>query len=319
MAGAIIGLMLLILFMGHERYASTDIGPPPSQMDAPLYLPSSPGKTAGTLADRIALSENRYQIVLDDRAKFIDSLGGASQIAATGGSYWVLWDFFLPSFDCQHYVERIGRMGDGGKWICGMDVIAEKASSVIYSFGVNDDSSFEAALLERAPRAQVYGYDFSVDSWGPQIEDNPELRSRAHFHKWAVGGKDAHGPDYDPNFQVYTLHTLMKLNGHTWIDILKIDVESAEFDILRGFCSYYMEHGLPLPFGQLQVEIHAYDSNMSFATFLEWFELLESAGLRPFHAEPNLLYVNIVDNAKATLSEFAFINRAGEHELVKDS
>ncbi|KZT54623.1 hypothetical protein CALCODRAFT_485371 [Calocera cornea HHB12733] len=330
MGGAIIGLMFLVLFMGHDRYShaygeypspAVDAPYNPPKVDAPYNPPpSSPGPIAavGSLADRIAFSEARYKVVLDDRAKFISSLGGASRIPASGGNFWVLWDFFLPSFDCQHYVERIGRLGDGGKWICGMDVIAAKENPVVYSFGVSDDSSFEAALLERAPRAQVYGYDYSVNSWGPQIENNAELKSRAHFHKWAVGGKDAHGPDFDPNFQVYTLDTLMKLNDHTWIDILKIDVEGAEFDVLRGFCNYYMEHNLPLPFGQLQVEIHAWDSSMSFSTFLQWFELLESAGLRPFRSEPNLVYVNLL-HAKATLSEYAFINLGGGHELVKDA
>ncbi|EJU02302.1 hypothetical protein DACRYDRAFT_21995 [Dacryopinax primogenitus] len=321
MGGAILVLMLLVLFLGHERYEHSGYRPPPYGGDRPPppHGPSRPVPgTTLSLAERIALSENLYQVVLDDRHEFINSLGGPSHIAASGGSYWVLWDFFLPSFDCQHYVERIGRLGDGGKWICGMDLIADKASPVIYSFGVSDDSSFEAALLERAPRAQVYGYDYSVNSWGPQIENNPELKGRAHFHKWAVGPKDSHGPEADPNFQVYTLDTLMKLNEHTWIDILKIDVEGAEFDVLRGFCNYYMERGLPLPFGQLQVEIHAWDSKMSFATFLEWFELLESAGLRPFRAEPNLVYVNIL-NAKATLSEYAFVNIRGGHELITDA
>jgi len=318
MGGSIIGLMLLVLFMGHERYAYSHPVTPSTAVDTPYNTPSSsPGTAVSSVADRIALSENRYKVVLDDRAKFIHSLGGASRIDASGGGYWVLWDFFLPSFDCQHYVERIGRLGDGGKWVCGMDIIADKESPVIYSFGVSDDSSFEAALLERAPRAQVYGYDYSVGSWGPQIQNNPELKTRAHFHKWAVGGKDAHGPDFDPNFQVYTLDTLMKLNGHTWIDILKIDIEGAEFDVLRGFCNYYLGRNLPLPFGQLQVEIHAWDSKMTFATFLEWFELLERAGLRPFRSEPNLVYVNIL-NQKATLSEYAFLNLGGEHELVRD-
>ena len=38
-----------------------------------------------------------------------------------------------------------------------------------------------------------------------------------------------------------------------------------------------------LPFGQLQIELHIW--NQRFADFLEWWELLEVAGLRPFHQE----------------------------------
>lgn len=36
-------------------------------------------------------------------------------------------------------------MGDGGKWVCGMSVYEKlpvEKPCVIYSFGVNDDSSF---------------------------------------------------------------------------------------------------------------------------------------------------------------------------------
>ena len=38
-----------------------------------------------------------------------------------------------------------------------------------------------------------------------------------------------------------------------------------------------------LPFGQLQIELHIW--NQRFQDFLEWWELLEAAGLRPFHQE----------------------------------
>ena len=38
-----------------------------------------------------------------------------------------------------------------------------------------------------------------------------------------------------------------------------------------------------LPFGQLQIELHVW--NQRFQDFLEWWELLEVSGLRPFHNE----------------------------------
>ncbi len=71
--------------------------------------------------------------------------------------------------------------------------------------------------------------------------------------------------------------------GHRFIDILKIDIEGWEFDTITAMIKPYMEAGLPLPFGQLQLEIHAWDK--SFETFLKWWEGLEEAGLRPFWTE----------------------------------
>ncbi|EJU02303.1 hypothetical protein DACRYDRAFT_79082 [Dacryopinax primogenitus] len=309
MGGTILVLVILLLYMESAR------APPPPH----AHYPPPPGHSTEYA---IRANEARYKDVLAERAAFIQSLGGASRVLPwpygdLKQAYWTLWDFFLPLFGCPHDVQRIGRMGDGGKYVCGMDVIARKRDVVIYSMGVSDDSSYEAALLEAAPTAQVYGYDFSVDSWGPQIETVPSLKQRAHFFKYAIGDKDDHGPgSSDPEFQVYTLDTLMKLNGHTFIDILKVDIEGAEFDALRGFCKYYMSRGLPLPFGQLQVEIHAWGKN--FAEFLEWFELLEAAGLRPFRSEPNLVYVSLYHHQRPELSEYAFINVGGKHEIISD-
>jgi hypothetical protein len=98
-------------------------------------------------------------------------------------------DFFIPSFQCPHHVERIGALGDGGKWVCGVERLARQKKCVVYSFGaspsrrhaknaegadcrryvytgINGESSFEAGLLERAPGCEVWGYDFTVNSVG---------------------------------------------------------------------------------------------------------------------------------------------------------
>ena len=111
-------------------------------------------------------------------------------------------------------------MGDGGKWVCGLERIAQQDSCVVYSFGINNESSFEAALLRAAPRCQVWGYDFSVPNFGPEITEDPDLRSRSHFRSWGLGSADNYGPGANPPF--YTLQTLMAMNGHSFIDVLKV-------------------------------------------------------------------------------------------------
>jgi hypothetical protein len=88
---------------------------------------------------------------------------------------------------------------------------------------------------------------------------------------------------------MYTLQSLMKLNGHDFIDLLKIDIEGSEFPALRALFEEY--RGRPLPFGQLQLEIHAdrqpgvSGDKERFVEFLKWWEELEDAGLRPFWTE----------------------------------
>ena len=60
-----------------------------------------------------------------------------------------------------------------------------------------------------------------------------------------------------------------------------------------------------LPIGQLQIELHARpgSGHETFAAFNGWWEALEAVGLRPFFAEPNLVYVNLVRGARPDLVE----------------
>jgi hypothetical protein len=231
--------------------------------------------------------------------------------------FYTLWDFFLPSFRCPHRLERIGIMGDGGKWFCGAERIASKKKCVMYSFGINGESSFEADLMKAAPGCEVYGYDYSVNSFGPEIEEDPELKSRAHFWAYALGSKDYYNTA--DNIKTYKLRTLMERNGHDFIDVLKIDIEGHEFDSLEVFIDSF--HGEPLPFGQLQLEVHAYEDSewgVDFAKFLKWWEKLEEAGLRPFFSEANLVFVNLVRGVCPCLIEYSFINTRGNHEFISN-
>ncbi len=89
--------------------------------------------------------------------------------------------------------------------------------------------------------------------------------------------------------------------GHTFIDILKIDIEGGEFDALTPFIAAHAEGILPV--GQLQLEIHARDGHERFDYFVKWWASLEEAGLRPFWTEPNMVYINIVRGALPELAE----------------
>jgi Methyltransferase domain len=53
----------------------------------------------------------------------------------TNGEFYTLWDFWLPAFTCPHKVERIGTLGDGGKYMCGLERLETKKDCVVYSVG----------------------------------------------------------------------------------------------------------------------------------------------------------------------------------------
>ncbi|KZT04288.1 uncharacterized protein LAESUDRAFT_303245 [Laetiporus sulphureus 93-53] len=296
----------------------------------------------GVDATRWAVMEEeaRYEQVLRERQMMVRKWGPTPERVEAfplRDDFYTLWDFYIPAFQCPHRVDRVGTLGDGGKWLCGLARLAAQPSCVVYSFGVNNESSFEAALLRAVPGCQVWGYDFSVRAFGPEIEQDEELRARAHFAPWALGPQDGVWAD---GTQVWSLASLMQMNGHEFIDVLKIDIEGAEFAALSTFIDHVTRanasalpppprhpHGPPppppqpvLPIGQLQIELHARpDSGYhTFARFNSWWESLEAAGLRPFFAEPNLVYVNLIKGVRPDLSEYSFMNIRGRHALVTD-
>jgi len=315
---AVFGVILVCLFIWSFPFSG-----PSSQYYRDVYDGwRSPEGRWVTLSERLQEEEARYAATVKARQGLVRKFGPTKeevQSYPTAGAY-TLWDFFIASFQCPHHVERIGALGDGGKWICGVERLAKQKKCVVYSFGINGESSFEAGLLERALGCEVWGYDFTVDKFGPEIERSLRLKARSHFQPWALGGHNAHSPDDNPKY--YTLDALMKLNGHDFIDVLKIDIEGAEFDTLSTFLDVHRPKSsfasTTLPIGQLQLELHAWDDYANFAFFHDWWAALEAAGLRPFWTEPNLVYVNYNDRSKARLSEYSFINIRGDHALVRE-
>ena len=163
------------------------------------------------------------------------------------------------------------------------------------------ESAWESAVLDNTAHCVIWGYDHETKSFGHQISYvGFSKKHRTHFTSHVqLGPADKHGPNDEP--KLYTLSTLMRMNGHTHIDILKIDLEGYEFDALKEILAPYAASGAPLPFGQLQVELHMW--NKKFADFYAWWSLLEQAGLRPVMMEPNLVYVNYNRQSGAELAE----------------
>ncbi|KAJ7717587.1 hypothetical protein B0H16DRAFT_1610835 [Mycena metata] len=147
--------------------------------------------------------------------------------------------------------------------------------------GVERQSSFEQAVLHQSERCHVYGFDFSL------LADTA-VNDRAHFFPYKIGATDDHAR---------VAEAVLEL-GHNFVDIWKIDIEGSEFLTLLAIIDSF--NGEPLPFGQMQIEIHVgdtADAKNTIHLFQDWWEKLEDAGLRPW----------------------SFINIRGKHAIIDDS
>ncbi|KAK1976464.1 methyltransferase domain-containing protein [Colletotrichum cereale] len=267
-----------------------------------------------TMAKFMARSESVWTKTVNQRHEMIAAdwgdaskmpLYSAVEAASYGAHPYTVWDFMPASYNCPWDVERIGRMGDGGKWVCGMsryEDYPKDRECVIYSFGVRDESSFEQEMLSRT-NCVVWAYDFSVVDFGTQVDS--KNRDRAHFKQVGIAGTT----DTTRNPPFYSIADLMEMNGHDYVDILKMDIEKAEFDALDGMHrDFPLSVGEELPIGQLMIEIHLSEDTNS-KTLLDWWERLEAHGLRAAWTEPNLLAVTMqVCHKDPCMAEYTMIN-----------
>jgi hypothetical protein len=130
-----------------------------------------------------------------------------------------------PSLSCTA-LARMGCPGDGGKWVCDPHrYLGEHC--LIYSFGSNDEFSFEDAVHHFNPRCEIHTFD-------PVVSQPVNKPSYVQFHPWGMGAHDSAADS------IYTLPTIMSQLGHTNVSILKIDCEGCELDAFDtpGFPSH---------------------------------------------------------------------------------
>jgi len=163
--------------------------------------------------------------------------GGAPQIAlATAGI----------AREARGDLQMYGHRGSGG-WTVPVEAIAPGA--ICYCAGVGEDVSFDLALIEKHA-CEVFSFDptpRSVEFVENEIATDP----RFHFLPYGIWSEDRtmtfHQPEEELMFHSLTtgavasggfdaeckrLGTLMRELGHDHIDLLKLDIEGAEYDVV---------------------------------------------------------------------------------------
>ncbi|XP_041358400.1 methyltransferase-like protein 24 [Gigantopelta aegis] len=123
---------------------------------------------------------------------------------------------------CNNIV-RQGRNGDGGWDVCMDPPYELKKPCLVYSFGINNDWSFDDAV-SRNIGCEIHAFD-------PSMNVNDHFRQPSiYFHATGLDGSDAKSQNH-PTWKMGRLQTIIKKLGHTnsTIDLIKIDIEESEW------------------------------------------------------------------------------------------
>lgn len=185
-------------------------------------------------------------------------------------------------------------LGTGdGTWCLCPDSLDE--TSVVYSFGVGRDVSFDRALIERFG-AEVHAFDptpLSVQWIQRQV-----MPPQFHFHAYGLAGYDgtalfslpethvvsftmldlARGRMTVPG-SVHRLPTILELLGHKRVHVVKLDIEGAEYSVIPDLiaCSTRID--------QLLIEFHdrCLNGPNPYSQTTKAIETLEASGFSLFH------------------------------------
>ena len=165
--------------------------------------------------------------------------------------------------EVQHPLRRYG------EWAICPELLEQRV--IVYSMGVGDNIDFELALIEDW-NAEVYAFDPTPPAaWANDLD----LSNGFHFYRWAAAAHDGElilyprvKRDGSTSNNMYTLvaeesasqdgihvparsiRSIMGTLGHTSIDIIKMDIEGAEYAVLENLLSEKIKPG------HLLVEFH---------------------------------------------------------------
>jgi FkbM family methyltransferase len=219
-----------------------------------------------------------------------------------------IWTNLLKLIILMNYrhIERLG--SDYGGWTICPDGLGTK--SIVYSIGIGEDISFDLELIKKYG-CHVFAFDPTPRSiqW-LKAQNLPQQYSYFELGLANYNGEATFYPPENlehishtilnrPETQsraitvfVQTLHTIMQKMEHNKIDLLKMDIEGAEYDVIENILL------TNLNIQQILVEFHYFPPNVSLLCTMKSTLRLLSKGYSLFALSPSG-------------DEYSFIKKAG--------
>lgn len=200
---------------------------------------------------------------------------------------------YLPLIDKPCAVEFIGT-DYGGAPVC---VQMLEPGSVVYSFGVGEDISFDRALIEKYG-VEIHAFDPTPRSlaWVKSQDTPPQF----HFYDYGIAAEDGmltlYSPvdpshvsysvvEKDPSVEAFEapvkrLETIMAELGHSQVAIVKLDIEGAEYGVVADIA-----HS-KLNIMQLIVEFHHNFLGLDIKQTQMAVDLLQANGYSAAYVHP---------------------------------
>jgi FkbM family methyltransferase len=212
-----------------------------------------------------------------------------------------------------------------GDWcICPVGI---SENSVVYSFGVGEDVTFDQSLINDFG-LHVYAFDPTPNS--VEWVNSSKLPDKFHFYGYGISKndgaikmfprvrkgrrsremftlvEDGSATSEAIKVDVYRLQTILGMLGHTKIDILKMDVEAAEYDVIDDLIASEIE------IYQLLVEFHHRFKSVGKSKTKNAIEKLNRHGYKVFNISElgrEYSFIKISDYDKKRFSGPSFEKR----------
>jgi FkbM family methyltransferase len=197
----------------------------------------------------------------------------------------------------QLWVKTERHGSDYGGWTLCPTILTK--DSIVYSMGVGKDISFDVSLIQ-SYGLRVHAFDPTPRSiaWIQQ----QRVPSSFVFHAYGIAEVDGTATFYpppNPNHVSHTmaawsmgsertltvpvrrLATIMRELGHRGIDVLKLDIEGAEYAVLDDLIRSHIKPA------QILVEFHHRFDAISISQTVRSIESLNEYGYKIFAISPN--------------------------------